>query len=246
MKTFSKVIMMALVLPLLVSAAMLTIRRSGREDVEVDVTGWIRGEDFLNLNSMYLYPWNGETVIEYTVESGLGDLQIDGKMMGLMLFNEYTMAEPQDTADIITVNVTADYLDELENFPNLIAATVMFMNEKVDFSVNLGKLTGLRALEFNQCTVVDDTSLEQLEDLKELRYLNLVFTKVSDEGLKTVGQFRELRELWLTGTQITDQGIKHLSGLKNLRELWLNQTGVSEEAVTKLQMALPDCWIVYE
>jgi len=244
MKRLIGALVALLVLPLVLGAAVLTLEDADGYSETVDVTGWIKGEDFCFLSDMYLYPWNGETTITYDIESGVGDLKVEGKIVGLMLLNKYTMVEPADTADIVTVNVTSQHLDKLSGFPNLLGVTIMFMREEVDFSRNLGRLKQLRALSITERGFGDE-EIAQLEDLKELRFLRIVFTSVGDEGLKTIGGFTKLRELWLTGTPVTDAGLAHLTGLKNLRELWLNQTRVSREGVDELQKALPNCRIVF-
>jgi len=49
-----------------------------------------------------------------------------------------------------------------------------------------------------------------LQEMPELRILDLASTSISDKGLIHLARLAKLRELNLKGTKITDQGLKRL------------------------------------
>ena len=92
---------------------------------------------------------------------------------------------------------------------------------------------------------VTDDELEQLQVLKNLRFLRLTRISVGDSGLVHLKDLTNLKRLNLEGDKVTDAGLEHLKGLTNLEELDLRGTNVTDEGVKKLQQALPNCVIRY-
>ncbi len=90
---------------------------------------------------------------------------------------------------------------------------------------------------------VTDANLESLEELTQLRDLNLNGTQVTDAGLKHLKGLTHLQKLYLSFTQVTDAGLEHLEGLSQLQTLDLSVTRVTDEGVKRLQQALPNCEI---
>ena len=68
-------------------------------------------------------------------------------------------------------------------------------------------------------------------------------TEVTDAGLAQLEELTQLRYLDLTRTEVTDAGLIHLKGLINLQTLELARTNVTDAGVGDLQMALPKCQI---
>ena len=68
-------------------------------------------------------------------------------------------------------------------------------------------------------------------------------TEVTDAGLVQLEELIQLRYLDLTRTEVTDAGLAHLKGLINLQTLELARTNVTDAGVDVLQMALPKCRI---
>jgi mono/diheme cytochrome c family protein len=95
-------------------------------------------------------------------------------------------------------------------------------------------------------TAVEDTWLEHLEPLEELRVLRLERTQVGDEGLRHLAPLSRLRRLSLYGTRVTDAGLDHLHPLDSLRRLYVWRSGVSEAGATRLCQALPRLVVVRE
>jgi internalin A len=70
--------------------------------------------------------------------------------------------------------------------------------------------------------------MKELANLKKLRRIDLINTKLTDAALPTVAGFTELTWLTLDGTTVTDAGVKQLAPLKNLHTLGLGHTKVTD------------------
>ena len=83
-------------------------------------------------------------------------------------------------------------------------------------------------------------ALEELLPLKEqIIELSLARMPVKDEELKTVQQLHNLRKLNLDYTDITNGGLPSLTGLKKLKQLYLSGTGITGEGLEKI-LNLPE------
>ena len=92
---------------------------------------------------------------------------------------------------------------------------------------------------------VQEESLRILERWPQLEAVEFTGSLVQDHQLKRVGRLTNLKTLALDNTQITDAGLVHLEGMHGLRELNLRYSKVTAEGVEKLQMALPECRILF-
>ena len=91
----------------------------------------------------------------------------------------------------------------------------------------LEELTELRTLDL-ECFPVSDAGLEHIKGLTHLQSLNLWDAKITDAGLKHLKPLVGLKELVLGGSrEITDAGVDHLRGMTQLRKLSLSGTAVS-------------------
>jgi uncharacterized membrane protein len=78
-------------------------------------------------------------------------------------------------------------------------------------------------------------ALEELLPLKEqIIELGLARMPVKDEQLKTVQQMSNLRRLNLNYTDITTAGLEQLKGLKNLQQLYLSGTAITTAGLEKI------------
>jgi Leucine Rich repeat len=68
-------------------------------------------------------------------------------------------------------------------------------------------------------------------------------SEVTDAGLVQLEELTQLRSLDLTRTEVTDVGLVLLKGLINLQTLELARTNVTNAGVGDLQTALPNCQI---
>ena len=73
--------------------------------------------------------------------------------------------------------------------------------------------------------------LIHLENLRNLKKLQIVRIPISDEAMIHIGRLSNLRLLNLGWSGITDEGAKHLTNLRNLDKLNLNHTSVSENGL---------------
>jgi len=128
----------------------------------------------------------------------------------------------------------------------------------------------LSYLDLGKTRITDD-GLEALKPLTQLSVLYLHANSIGDAGLTHVGQLGKLETLWLFDTKttdkglesllpltdlkhlrlnenpgITDVGLKHLHSLANLQELNLQGTRVTTAGVAALQVALPNCKVIWD
>jgi|GEM_PF-2034355 len=102
----------------------------------------------------------------------------------------------------------------------------------------LQELPELRQLDL-QDTTITDAGLEHLSGLSELVRLNLKGTFVSDAGLRRVKGLSRLEHLDLSGTKVGDAALSSLKDLTQLAELELADTAVTDAGAEQLREALP-------
>ena len=90
----------------------------------------------------------------------------------------------------------------------------------------------------NGCNI-EGSGFESLRDLKSLRNLWAIKSRVIDASLVHVKSLPALQMLDLKGTLVTDSGLEHLSGLVNLKTLFVTDTKITEAGCKKLQESLP-------
>jgi hypothetical protein len=84
---------------------------------------------------------------------------------------------------------------------------------------------------------VNDAELEHIiNDLPQLRFLDLPGTEVTDAGLERLGKLSGLQSLILSDTQITDAGLQHLSQMPQLKDLCLGGTKVTDAGLGSLRV----------
>ena len=87
--------------------------------------------------------------------------------------------------------------------------------------------------------VIDDSHLECIRNLPNLKEVHLACTDVSDGGVEPLSRLPILETLSLDATDVSDGCIPLLKRLRNLRELSLRGTRVSEAGVEELERAIP-------
>jgi Leucine-rich repeat (LRR) protein len=107
----------------------------------------------------------------------------------------------------------------------------------------LENLPNLRKLNLNQTGVIG-RGLGYLVKLPKLAELSLAGSKVSDLLAAEVGALTMLERLSLAGCTFSDAGLKHLAGMSNLTQLDLTGTQATADGVAALQKALPKCKII--
>ena len=85
---------------------------------------------------------------------------------------------------------------------------------------------------------VTGEGLRYLMPLKDLRELELSYTRVDDKGLRFLASLKRLRTLSLQHTDVTDAGVAELRLLPELKTLDLRQTAVTP-AIAPLLKSFP-------
>lgn len=86
---------------------------------------------------------------------------------------------------------------------------------------------------------VTDKDLQVIAQFKELRELNLSFTKVSDSGIGALLSLPALKHLSLSGTNITAAGLKKITASKSLKNLYCWSTAVNSDELVVMRKSFP-------
>lgn len=101
-----------------------------------------------------------------------------------------------------------------------------------------GGMTGLPGCE------ISNMGFRPIGTLAQLEYLSTVGVDgVDDSSLEALDQLTNLKSLELYGTRVTDAGVESLLKMKRLEYLGLDRTAISEEAVARIRVVLPECTI---
>jgi Leucine-rich repeat (LRR) protein len=85
------------------------------------------------------------------------------------------------------------------------------------------------------CTGIGDECLPHLQDLPNLRKLNLSSTKITSRSADSLCRFKSLTELILDDTVIKDQSLIKISSLAKLETLSLSFTQVTSRGLSKIR-----------
>lgn len=98
-----------------------------------------------------------------------------------------------------------------------------------------------------RCTFITDEGVKYISKLKELKELSLRnHNKITKESLPFLNQLTDLKYLDLSKTEITLADVPALSNLQNLKELHISAEETKEYIVKKisnLKQVLPHCFI---
>jgi hypothetical protein len=81
----------------------------------------------------------------------------------------------------------------------------------------------------------EDGTLSDLHKLKNLRVLDVRYTRASDKSLRSIAQLADLEKLYLSRTRVTDAGLLQLKNLRQLTELFLTDTAVTDDSLHQLE-----------
>jgi uncharacterized membrane protein len=87
---------------------------------------------------------------------------------------------------------------------------------------------------------VTDQDLPVIGQFKELRNLNLSFTKITDAGLASLQSLPNLQHLSLSGTQVTSAGISKIAAIKSLKHLYCWSSAVTDGDLVSLRKSHPN------
>lgn len=122
---------------------------------------------------------------------------------------------------------------------------VLALNNNYRIVVPLGNNSPALSVNFFGKNAYNTKALEELLPVKQqVVELSLARMPVKDDDLKVLQQLVNLRKLNLNYTDVTPQGITSLTTLKSLRELTLSGTAVTADALEKV-LPLPDLASVY-
>lgn len=103
-------------------------------------------------------------------------------------------------------------------------------------------LNDVRFVSFNSSAFADG-HVKYLDDLTNLRDLQLNGTNISEIGLQHIAQRHRLKQLTLNDTSIDDRAVDALVTMKSLRTLHVYHTGLSSQGLSRLRSELPNCEI---
>ena len=106
----------------------------------------------------------------------------------------------------------------------------------------LGNVTSLEKLNLSQNSISNIYIFQHTNSRFTLKELNLSGNQLQDIG--PISLIPNLEKLDLSGNLIFD--VQALAGLQNLRELYLQGNYLSEEQITALQLAIPNCVIIWQ
>ena len=86
---------------------------------------------------------------------------------------------------------------------------------------------------------VNDATLKDIKDCKNLIRLSLNDTKITDKGLENLKNMDQLQSLNLVGTKVTMKGVASLRKLKNLRSMYLYKTEIQRKEWAALKKLFP-------
>ena len=106
-----------------------------------------------------------------------------------------------------------------------------------------GELRGLKAVNLFK-TEITDAGVSGLKPLEELEVLVLP-PAATDESLGVAAELKKLRVLWAIESKVSDEGLLKLALLDGLRELDLSQTAVTIDGVLNLTQRLKETSIAF-
>jgi internalin A len=154
-------------------------------------------------------------------DKGLGCLKDVGKLQTLSLFGMHYTDRGLESLKGIE-------LSELRLYATNVIGTALAL------------FPHLRKLELTSgWKPLDPKALASLEQLKELRELNLSRNKIGDDALDHIKQLPNLERLSLADTKITDAGLEKLKGLKKLQYFSCGRTAVTNDGIQAFARGFP-------
>lgn len=93
-------------------------------------------------------------------------------------------------------------------------------------------------------TNVNDAMIRHLAPLSALERLHLERTEVGDAGVAHLVGLAKLEYLNLYATKVSDASVEALGGIKSLKHLFLWQSAVTAEGITRLKELLPEAEVM--
>ncbi len=103
----------------------------------------------------------------------------------------------------------------------------------VGVRINLQNLKQLKGLNLRG-TGAFDTDVASIKHLTQLEWINLSDTRIADDGLEQLKELPQLKALFLDRAWVHDDGLAHLKGLTKLESLSLGGTRVTDVGLANL------------
>ena len=95
---------------------------------------------------------------------------------------------------------------------------------------NLDSNVSLRNVVLSQ-SPINDESLKIISQFRDIKWLDLTYTKVTDEGVLNLKTLTNIQQISFEGTGVTDDSAGILDSFENLIELDFSNTAISDKAV---------------
>jgi Leucine-rich repeat (LRR) protein len=111
---------------------------------------------------------------------------------------------------------------------------VSLLDTKINdsFMVYIKPLLHLRTVKIKNCEYFTGTGLTELENLPELRELQIIYSGITDDGLKGIRGLKQLETLQLVSDTTTDAVFKHIKELTKLKTL---DADISDEGILQIK-----------
>ncbi len=211
----------------------LRIYHDGVFKDSINVTGWEKNEDVIELLGGFYYPWQGEDSIDYNTNLDFGHgpepswsiLNVNGKLVGLEPGAFFSFAGIKHPELILTLSGEAD-TEDLKKFPNLVGMSVFIHSSKdVDELASIPKNLRL----YVQCINITNADLRKLTRFPNIRVLGIEYgndsLNITERGFKAFRRMKELRLLQVDGLYDSPDGPpaveidKYIKDLHKLRKV---------------------------
>jgi hypothetical protein len=128
----------------------------------------------------------------------------------------------------------------LEHLPALTALKYLLLHgtqasdERLQY---VGRLKHLERLHIWDASNVSDAGIEQLKNLRRLKYLHVSNSQITDTAIKHLASLKQLEGLSLQGNRFSDKGLEHVRDLTNLNSLVidLGEIHVTDDGLVHLR-----------
>ncbi len=133
------------------------------------------------------------------------------------------------------------------DFDGIASTLIVFSGEVPDVDEILSlasKLSCIRQIQITGQHVSMD-GVGHISTNRGLRILSLQGTSMDDQKMELLAELKQLRQIDLMDTKVSGSGLKHLYGMKRLRHLWVSRQHITPVDVAALQAQLPRLEIGY-
>ena len=131
----------------------------------------------------------------------------------------------------------SEHLKDVTDLPDLIYVRLCTVGLKEDSDLDcLRKLKNVRSIDLSYGGFTD-SALAFLRDFNQIRQLDLSHSEwIGDGGMQFIEPLADLRELRLGETRITNKGLAHLTRCAHLRKLNLEGDAITDEGIGSIRL----------